>query len=613
MSLAFGGFSSNRRRQNSQGSNGAPGAAATAGEPAEAASRALARARGGATTAKAAAAATTTTPKANQSAAKQQLEADLLRRSDDLTAKMRVWAYQANAQYASEDAPAGELTLTINAITGGPKLGETFWVAAVSGSVEETGTSTPLAQGTADGLAPQGCPSWSDEPVTLTVHDLSTDVLLFLCESEGTAATRACIGRVILPLTELLPGNPFGTATKTKQLQVDVFPPAPQYAASSSVHTSYAAHCPAVASSGMERPAALEPWRALITVSLALNRSPLSAYLWVPPFNGLIEHPGSERHERPSLPPERILLVAERLRVLLATDWTPAALCLARSRPWSMGLALLGMAYWMCYYGSLGMLPAWVGVLYLINSYAFQALGDDDPPLIWESADVNGRAPSDHPSHAAPMASLSAEEKLKRLEDALLPLVSAAETLAGAIERVKGGAFSGDPRAAFLAALPVLLFGGLACAAGYFASAFIIVTGGIRNACFYAVGIWCLINLATYHHREIKEFFGGGRDVDEDVELARQARANPFASPVSGSLAQRHANSPSYTNDVDGGLDDGPWLESERQAYLSGGLGFLWYNVWLRLPDAPTQAHRTIARRAMRTPGESDEGTFCCI
>ena len=186
MSLAFGGFSSNRRRQNSQGSNGAPGAAATAGEPAEAASRALARAR----------AATTTqgrggdndNTKSESERGEAAAEADLLRRSDDLTAKMRVWAYQANAQYATRTPPRGN-SLTINAITGGPKP-RPFGLPPC-GSVEETGTSTPLAQGTADGLAPQGCPSWSDEPVTLTVHDLSTDVLLFLCGGRPRPRERA--------------------------------------------------------------------------------------------------------------------------------------------------------------------------------------------------------------------------------------------------------------------------------------------------------------------------------------------------------------------------------------------------------------------------------------
>ena len=614
MSAAFGGFSSRRKlAQNGKNGDVQVASSTSSAEPAAAGSKAFARARAGG------GGGGGSNVKATAKPSSKQLEAELLRRSDDLTAKMRVWAYQANAQYGREESAAAQMTVTIEAIVGGQLLREPFWVAAVSGSVEETGTSTPQAQPFAGGVEVKDAPSWSSEPISLAVHDLASDLLLFLCESEGTDATNACVGRAILPLTEFLPVNPFATHTVSRQLWVDIMPPAPEYANGAHVHTSYAAHCPRVMLSGMAKVPPAERSRALITVSLALQRSPLGAYLWVPPFNGLVEHPGSDRHERPHMPPERIVLVADRLNCLLASEWTPAMFILARTRPWSVGGSLVAMMYWLCFYGSLGMLPVWLAILYLINTFSFQALGHETTSP-WEAdaaASSDGApAPSDHAVHnhaqhsAASLGGLSAEEKLKRLEDALLPIIKSAEALASTIERIKGGPFSGDPRASFLAALPLLLFGGMACAACYLVSAFIIITGGVNFAFFDATCIWCLINLATYHHREIKECFGNGREEDDaEAVLVRQARQNPFAGPGANSLARREANTP-YADEAGSLDDDAQWLVSEDQAYLTEGIGWLWYNVWLRLPDAPTQVHRAIAREAARPADDAEEQ--CC-
>lgn len=271
--------------------------------------------------------------------------------SDDLTSKMRAWAHQLADGYGDR-LPAAKLTVIVEALVG-MNVGEPFWVAAVSGAVDETGIGAPLKTAGPGDWPPRGAPSWSDEPLTLAVHDPTADLLLHLCDSANTSATRACVGKVVVPLSSLLPLNPFGAQPAlVRRLWCTVFPAAPQYAVGTvDPVLSYAV--PSISGSGMEpilTPGDGQPARVLLHVSLTLEQSVLSAYLAVPPFDVAAPHPGSARHEAPSVPPERLALLADRLHRITADGLTPAALKVARLWPWSMGIVLLGLAYWGCFY-----------------------------------------------------------------------------------------------------------------------------------------------------------------------------------------------------------------------------------------------------------------------
>ena len=177
----------------------------------------------------------------------------LNRVSDDLTAKVRAWAHRVEAQYTGDEAAPSSLAVKILAATGLDHLGEPFWFAAVAGSVGETGSPSPLAEGLGPKeVPPAGTPSWRDEPLVIPVHDLTSDLLLFLCEADGTSATRACVGRVVLPLTDLLPLNPCAGSEVGARVWAEIFPPAPAYAAGS-VHATYAPARHDLPGYGMER------------------------------------------------------------------------------------------------------------------------------------------------------------------------------------------------------------------------------------------------------------------------------------------------------------------------------------------------------------------------
>jgi hypothetical protein len=152
--------------------------------------------------------------------------------SDDLTSKMRAWAQQIDAQYMHVDDPATHsLRVSVLAATGIEHVAAPFWLAAVSGSVAETAEPTPLAEPmTPGGSPPAGTPSWQAEALTLRVHDVTADLLLFLCEADGTDASRACVGRVVVPLTELLPRLPCVGQPPPRRFWAEIFPAAPEYA-----------------------------------------------------------------------------------------------------------------------------------------------------------------------------------------------------------------------------------------------------------------------------------------------------------------------------------------------------------------------------------------------
>lgn len=536
-------------------------------------------------------------------------EAVLNARSDDLTAKMRAWAHQIEDNYSEEDAPAGSVTVTVHAVTGLDLL-EPFWMAAVSGSVDETGTATPLEEAMASGWPPKGAPSWSSEPLTLPVHDVSSDLLLLLCEAEGTEAPKACIGRVVLPLTELLPIHPFGGQPRPIKVWADIFPPAPEFAGGQ-VHATLAASHPRIVGSGMPVAMAGQQGRALISVSLSLSEgvSAFSAYVNTTPFDAQQEIEGSARHERPPLAPERITILAERIGSIAASGLVPACVRHAReTSPWGFGLLLLAMAYWGCYHLYLSTFPWWLLALYTLNGAAVAGIGyaHTEP---WEVS----RSPnqSDAPEHP-PVSTgglgtvgLSTEARLRKLEDTLRPLLGTLEGYASAIERVSAMPMAGDVRATVLAFLPLVFLTAVAAAGLYVVSAFVLIAGGPQSFLFDASVVLFVWNLAVYHHREIRAC-AGDDDLSEDSQRIAAAK-NPFA-PVAqhlrASAAQRSLEQ----------AEDGEWLDSERRTAVASTVSSIWRNIYLRVPDVPTQVHRAIARAALTDAEEGGrKGCLPCL
>ena len=537
-------------------------------------------------------------------------EAALNARSDDLTAKMRAWAHQMDDKYKDQDGggPVATVTVTVHALTG-MELAEPFWMAAVSGSVDETGTATPLAEGTASSWPPRGAPSWSSEPLKLPVHDLSADLLLLLCESEGTEAPKACVGRVVVPLTEVLPANPFGGRPRPIKVWADIFPPAPQYAGGQ-VATTLDAALPSVVGSGMAVATAGQQGRALVSVALELGegQSVLSSYVSVPPFDALQEPEQSARHERPPLAPERVQILAARLQAF--TDAGPVPACVRHAQttsPWGFGLVLLAMAYWAAYHLYLSTVPWWCLALYVVNGVAVRMVGHahtepwepSRPPARSDAAQAE--LPAVVNAQGLGNVGLSAEERLRKLEGALRPLLASLEGLVSAAERLAAMPTAGDARATLLAFVP-LVCATMACAAAlYVVSACVLIAGGPQNFVFEVAAGLFVWNLASYHQREIRSCTGDD-DGDEDSQRAAAAK-NPFA-PVTAHMRESAAQRSLEM------AEDGEWLDSERRTAISGTVSSIWQNIFLRVPDAPTQVHRAIARAAL-TDADDSRGGHC--
>ena len=298
-------------------------------------------------------------PPKKKAAAAPAPEGPLEKISDDLTTSLSAWSGQAERVYG-DAPPIAELTVTILAATGLSKtVQEPFWLASVAGEADETGTSAqldaPLLQ------APAGAPSWQADPLTLVVHDVTSDLLLLLCESAGTDAARACVGRAVIPLTELLPPIPFLLQPEPRQLWVDIFPPASE-AAPLTVAPRLEASWLSVDTSGMEKPA--QQGRVLVRVMLSLKRSLVGAYLRDPPFDpsaGITRglsggRSDGPRANRPTVTAERLQVTAARVHALTRVS-VPACVRLAGRRPWSSGGALVFLAGWLCFFGSAAMLP----------------------------------------------------------------------------------------------------------------------------------------------------------------------------------------------------------------------------------------------------------------
>jgi len=359
------------------------------------------------------------------------------------------------------------------------------------------------------------------------------------------------------------------------------------------VHTSFTPALASVPGSGMPRPmmsvGALErpQAKALLEVSLALEGAILGSYISVPPFDANAEVAGSRRHERPPLAPERIQMTEQRVRAIVGALVAPAALRLARVRPWSVGGTLLAMAYAVCFHVSLPLLPSWLLLLYVINGVCLRLLGLNDAEPFEPAR--NGR--SEDPAHAraytTPGGALPpAAERLRSLEDFLLPLLREVEGYCSACERFASAPLSGDGRASLLAMLALGALTLLGTMLLTVASAAIILAGGPSAAVFDACFIVFAMHIAAFHGISFKDCGETKLSAAEQRRLSA-ARNNPF-----GAGGQKVS---ACAVTIDEEADGGAFLDDERQKHLST----MWSSAWMRLPDLPTQLHRAIARDAI--------------
>ena len=329
--------------------------------------------------------------------------------------------------------------------------------------------------------------------------------------------------------------------------------------------------------------------KALIELTLSVNGSVAGAYCSQPPFDATVQHEGSSRHDRPPVHPERIHLAQSRFLALSSALTSPAIVRLSNSRPWASGLALLAAAFVLAFYVSLPALPTWLLAMYILNAAALKLL-QSPPADVWEPHLSTQARPSDAPSHSrtfiSPDGSLPpAPDRLKALEDAVLPILATIESACSAAERFATAPLSADPRASIAFALPLLgvLFAAtLGCT---LASMAILLAGGARPAFFYVCVMLFVLRLASHHHRELRECLGGNTgDAVDSSELLAAARTNPFARPTPG-------RAPSTTAAPD----------TDRYKPFAN----VWRNLWLRIPDGPTQTHLAIARGAIQPAAEA--------
>ena len=488
---------------------------------------------------------------------------------DTLTYQLETMKARQQALYG-DAPPAASVSVTVMAGTNLPSA-EAYWIASVGGSTCETSLPGHFETGVKD--APKGAPSWSSEPLTLPVHDVTSDLVLLLCDKASGAAHRRCVGRVVLPLADLLPLNPFGAQPAPLQVWACVFPPAPPAAFAAQATLSAAT----VAGIGLPPPAAERPLGlALVRVALTLERSVASAYLLSPSFDAPSLPTTDGSSAAPIVTPERILLVAHRLTS--AISGVPALVRLTATRPWSAAFAIVFLTYWICFAMSAGSLPWWLLLAWTLNGVAIRMLTRTPSP--WEPA---GRAAQD--------ARLAADLRLARLDQVLVPLLSAAESLASILERAASATAMYDARASVLAAAPLLVLVFVVSVGASVVWLLASLVGGVPFLLFWLVASALSLNIMTFHKTELYAWLGARGEAAEG-ESARSAPDAPPSPPVvsfAPSATRRSAAGDAFT---------GCWA----RAVIIGS------NLLSRMPDAPTQAHRAIARAGLQADYRPPKG-----
>ena len=523
--------------------------------------------------------------------------------SDDLTSTLSAWATQAERVYG-DSPPVAEVSVTVVAATGVSKLDRPYWLVTVAGVTDQTGTSTPLKEPIMQ--APVGAPSWQAHPLTLAVQDPTADVLLLLCEACGTR--NACVGRVVVPLSELLPLVPISCVQPgTFETWIDIFPPAAEYA-EGNVQPFLGAALDDVEGTGMARPA--QKGRALVRVCLTAHQSLLSAYLQKPSFDVAIGASGEARASRVQVPPERVRGAAVRVRRLLgALLQPPACVRLIEKRPLTSGIALCGMAWWLCFEISAPMLPWWLLAAWVLNGYSLRVLQVLElPPPPWtpvpiasEEGGLRAAVRGQNAAAAVTIASQrSTEEKLERLEDAVLPLLMAVEEAASTIERLISAFSFADPRASAFALGPAIVLTALCWVGLLFLSLPVAIMGGLPNFVFGLTIIYVLLTILNVHRTEMLSQWEG-----EDRSASVDRR---FGAGTASTAAQLRFTMDSARSG-DSARDGNPFNTERRTALASWARSYFeWVgHVWSRIPDEPIREHRAIAHAATQSSVQADK------
>jgi hypothetical protein len=389
-----------------------------------------------------------------------------------------------------------------------------------------------------------------------------------------------------------------------------------------------------VAGAGLPRPPpGASTGAALVRIELSLHASLAAAYVLAPPFvASSLPSVDVRARERPG---GDIAMELARARLLACVCSVPSLVRLCATRPWSAGGALLFLAGWLAFACPPPAWPWWLLTAWSLNGGAMRAL--ESTPSAWEPSTERHASPPpqrfQHPHndssttspqqqlakqvvaapHAvnAPPHALTAEERLARLDAALQPLLEQAAALAAVLERAVSAPAAFEPRATALLALPVVLFASVASAVLEALWWMASLVGGGRVALFGVLTLVLLLNALAFHRAELYTWLGtrGDRLGDDDDERAADGdtdvsrRLGPPSGPPPSPPVVTFASG-SMVKDID---DPSRLFNSERRTAASSAVTSVWRrmsalaaNLLRRLPDAPTQAHRAMARAALQ-------------
>ena len=550
---------------------------------------------------------------------------------DDLGEKLAAWKALADATYDGLQ-PCAAVKVTVLAGRG-LSAAEPSWVAHCAGQAASSGAASsyyivPSLPGGGAGVAVAGgsAPSWSAEPLSLPVYDVTADLALFLCD-DAPEGRRAC-GRVVVPLTQLLPLNPF-KAPRPLQGWAAVFPLGAQ-GDGESASLKYAEAVPGAPGVAMAPPPQ-GLGAVLLKIELVLHRSLIGSYLLQPPFEPTAVRATDAHTGYDALPPEQ--LTHALLRLLGACTAPPALIVASTTRP-LLGLALLLPLGWLLYGMRAAAFPWWVLLVWLANGAARRRVRATQTLNPWEPPPpagtmAGGTAGGYQNGYGyRSFADVSASDKLALLHSVARPLAFAAAAAASSCERLFDAPSAADPLALLLSALPALL----ACVASSLllggGAALVWLAGGLANVLMGCAAAVATVNLVTFYQAEIVAWAGS----DPSAAAAAAAAAGSGGDKVKLLPPGVEDSSAGGGGGGGGGGDapEGPMSpEKALLGIINGGkkIGSAWdasaskaaeiarkptaqkllrassavaTNLWRRLPDRLEATHRAIARAAIR-------------
>ena len=540
----------------------------------------------------------------------QQVQPSGVAAGDDLSEKLAAWKALSDATYEGLQ-PCAAVKVTVLAGRG-LSAAEPSWVAHCAGQAASSGAASsyyivPSMPGGGAGVAVAGgsAPSWSAEPLSLPVYDVTADLALFLCNNSPEG--RRAVGRVVVPLTQLLPLNPF-RAPQPLQGWAAVFPLGAQ-GDGESASLKYAEAVPGAPGVAMAPPPQ-GLGAVLIKVELHLHRSLIGSYLLQPAFEPTAVRATDAHTGYDALPPEQ--LTHSLLRLLSAFTAPPALIVASTTQP-LLGIALLLPLGWLLYGMRAAAFPWWLLLVWLANGAARRRVRARQTLNPWEPPPPAGGYRS--------FADVSASDKLALLHSVARPLAVAAASVASDCERLFDAPSAADPLALMLSALPALI----ACAAGSLllgaASALVWLAGGLANLLMGAAAVAAVVNLVTFYQAEIIAWAGSDPSAAASAAAAAAGDKVKLLPPgvESSSGAPASADVPegpmspekALLGLIQGGKRIGSaWDASASKAAeiarkptaqkMLRASSAVVTNLWRRLPDRLEATHRAIARAAIR-------------